>query len=107
MEFQMFVRALLASAMLLPIAPAAFAEGPREQAIHYHDAEMADQARRQEMYRTIYRVARRVCDINGRRDLTTLRVERHCRRNAVDRAMLQFDRRSAEMHNDLRRDTNG
>jgi UrcA family protein len=107
MEFHMFVRALIASALMLPIAPAAFAEEPRQRSIHYHQNDFTSQNPREEMRRNVYRLARRVCDIHGRRDIQTLRIERDCRRNAIDRAMLQFDRRSAEIHTDMRRDTNG
>lgn len=103
----MILRTLIASAIVVSLAPAALADDPREQSIHIHEREMNDAERRAEIVRTIRRTARRVCDIHGARDLQTLRIERDCRRNAIDRAMLHIERRMAEIGTDLRRDVTG
>jgi UrcA family protein len=96
----MFFRALIASAMILPLAPTAFAQDTRDRTIHYHDHQIDNDQRRERLRREIRMTARRVCNIHGSRDLATYRAERACRDSAIERAMMQLDRRSASAQTD-------
>ena len=94
----MVLRALIAAALILPLAPAAMSQDERSQAIHYHEYQVNAEDRRRALIREIRRTARRVCDIHGSYDLATFRMERACREAALQRAMMQLDRRGASYH---------